>query len=68
MFALWKDNQFLPEQHMTAPVVTSVVLLGINIAMSFFTSASVLPVYSIVSVADKTAFATAAETAARAVR
>lgn len=68
LYALWKDNQFLPDQARTPDVIVFFILLSLNIALSFFMSTCVLPVYAIVSVTDTDAFVAAGEFAERDMR
>ena len=61
LFALWKDNQFLPDQKDLEKLVPFLVVLVINVLLSIFMSTSVLPVYALASLADKSSFPAAVE-------
>ena len=68
-FAVWKDNQFLPEKSQKNELAGFALVLSVNVVLSLFQSAVVTPIYSLVThAADDKAVADACKFLERGVR
>lgn len=55
-YAFWKDNQFLPDRTTHGgQLIAFLIVLIVNVVLSFYSAMAVLPVYALAQTADPSA-------------